>query len=164
MLRCSPALSGRTWSRAKRKVKPCSSRPWDGVFLWSKMAKYMSLSELPFSYHPFGCFYCRLHHAVGIRMMRSIGYLFNTPFSHKILKLIRHKIWYIVIDQCHGNAMSRKMSLQLSNYSGRFLVFNQINLLEIAEIVNSDQIAFSIKLKTINTNFFPWPLRHLMIH
>ena len=94
--------------------------------------------------------------------MRDIGYLFNTPFSHKILKRFRHKIWYIVIDQCHGNAMSRKISLQLSNYSGRFLIFIQINLPEIAEIINSNQIAFPSSSKQSTPTLFhglsgtPW--------
>ena len=80
--------------------------------------------------------------------------LCSAPFSSKLSELWRGELWSVIRDYNTRNAVSCKVTLQLSYTCGCFRISEPVNFPEIGEIVHSNEIILVIKIADVYCNFF----------
>ena len=95
-------------------------------------------------------------------MTRTACLVLRAPFSSELSELWRGELWSIVWDYHIRNAISCKVTLQLSYTCGCFGISEPVNFPEIGQIVHSNETILVVKIADVYCDFFPWPVSGLM--
>ena len=79
-------------------------------------------------------------------MIRTAGSVLKIPLFREFQEIARDELWPVISDELLGNAMSREMTLKLLDDVDRGCTSQMVELKEIAKIVHSHKVTFSVKL------------------
>ena len=97
-------------------------------------------------------------------MTRTACPMLKAPVSPELSELWRGELWSVVWDYNIWNAVSCKVTLQLSYTCGCFGISEPVNFPEIGQIVHSNETILVVKIADVYCDFFPWPVSGLMAH
>ena len=77
-------------------------------------------------------------------MMRTAGSVLKIPLLREFQEIARDELWPVISNELLGNAISRKITFTLLDDVDRGCTSQMVELEEIAKIVHSHKVTFSI--------------------